>query len=247
MTKRLSRALLLAMGLLLADAPVLCQRLGGGSATAEQHNRNSVTTRFRGSEWAVRLRVTGIMAMVVVLAAVSVSCSLRLAVVPASDVPSQIVESLPKWMPTGASEVTWRSVYQQEGYDFAVVTYTMGGTLFGDPRNVLWIGTPASDGIDVVYPFINYPWESSRYSWKTGHFQTPTGMYQFYACGYTSDKDAAKVVGTTNAGRTFEASLTNGFWTLLVPEHFGGEGFEQVALQNQQGETIFTYRLADEA
>jgi len=185
--------------------------------------------------------------MAAVLAAVSVSCSLRLAVVPASDVPSQIVESLPKWTPDGASEVAWRAVYEQDGYVFAAVTYTMGGTLFADPRNVLWIGIPASGGTDVVYPFINYPWERSRYSWKTGHFQTPTGMYQFYACGYASDKAAAKVVGTTNAGRTFEANLTNGFWTLLVPEHFGGEGFEQVALQNQQGETIWTYRLADEA
>jgi len=68
----------------------------------------------------------------------------------------------------------------------------------------------------------------------------PRGSFNIYACGSALTKAAYEVVGTTSRGRLFEGCVVNGFWCLLMPDHPGGEVFEKVVLEDEQGRALHT-------
>lgn len=156
--------------------------------------------------------------------------------------------------------VVWHAYYEQGGYEIAVLSSFQGDAreiishqrwrwlVFrdGEPFTPPGFSQPVAFGIGANYMSYTHP---EPFNWQPSEQLSLDHLIginsaSIWAVGYAWVDDAHRVVGTTFAGRTFEASVINGYWILLDLDVKGADRadrFETVDVLDKQGNVIHTY------
>jgi hypothetical protein len=162
------------------------------------------------------------------------------ATIPADQVPHIARESEEA---SASTKIVWHASYEQQGKIITVSTGIRGADTYQGPHVDLRFHVLEGDA-SRIFAGGSYKWDNRAYDLKTESRLSQTkGKVNTFIYGHAITGDAHQVTGTTNRGLVFTVPVVNGFWVLMLLEHSGADAFEEVLLQNAEGQVIHTYEL----
>ena len=191
----------------------------------------------------MRTRIVGLF-LVLCLGAAACLPKRPAATIPADQVPQvarQYVEEV-----TREAEVVWHACYEQQGKIVTVGTGIAGADSYQGPHVELMFHVVEGDA-SRIFAGGSYTWDNQPFDLNAHSKLSQTkGKVNTFIFGHAIANNAHQVTGTTNRGLVFTVPVVSGFWVLMLLEHSGADAFEEVLLQNAEGQVIHEYELPGE-
>jgi len=188
---------------------------------------------------------TRIVVLILVLCLGAAACLPKrpAATIPADQVPQIARESEEA---SASTKIVWHASYEQQGKIVTVSTNIRGADSYQGPHVNLRFHVLEGDASEIIAGG-SYTWDNQAYDCKVDSWLLQTkGKVNTFVFGHAIANNAHQVTGTTNRGLVFTVPVVSGFWVLMLLEHSGADAFEEVLLQNAEGQVIHEYELPGE-